>query len=213
MLNHITFDKEKIDTQSIDLDALLAQSKVDIERCTALIMGRYKFFGEFIYKFRILYTYRVPTMATDGKNFFINPLFCSTLNDKSIVFVLCHEILHNVLVHFLRRENMDAEHTRWNHATDHEINLMLIEEGFLTKQQVDELGGLADEQYKEMTAEEIYKLLPESTGNETMEWPVEIGSVIKSKTGKYGVVEKINSDGTFDIKEITYQEAKDLLTN
>jgi predicted metal-dependent peptidase len=220
ILNHIELPNDieqkmkEIDTQNIDKDALLTQTKEDIERCVALIMGRYKFFGEFIYKFRILYTYRVQTMATDGKNFFVNPLFCSLLNDKQIVFILCHEILHNVMVHFLRQENKGAERERWNHATDHEINLMLVEEGLLSVEQVlQEIHGLCDTQYKEMTAEEIYDKLPEIQKPKDFVWPVEVGSVVKAKSGKYGVVEAINTDGTYDIKEITQQEAKELVNN
>jgi predicted metal-dependent peptidase len=210
--NDIEERLKNIDTQNIDKDAILIQTKEDIERCVALIMGRYKFFGEFIYKFRILYTYRVQTMATDGRNFFVNPLFCSLLNDKQIVFILCHEILHNVMIHFLRQENKGAEHRKWNHATDHEINLMLVEEGLLNAEQVrNEIHGLCDEQYKEMTAEEIYDRMPDLP-SEDFVWPAEVGSVIKSKSGKYGVIEAINTDGTYDIKEITKDEAKDLVT-
>jgi hypothetical protein len=217
MLHHIEISNDieeklkNIDTQNIDKDAILTQTKEDIERCVALIMGRYKFFGEFIYKFRILYTYRVQTMATDGRNFFVNPLFCSLLNDKQITFVLCHEILHNVMVHFLRQQNKGAEHEKWNHATDHEINLMLVEEGLLTATQVqDEIHGLCDAEYKDMTAEEIYDKLPDIPSKDFV-WPVEVGSIIKSKSGKYGIVEAINLDGTYDIKEITEQEARKLI--
>ena len=219
MLHHIqaTNDiKEKLkalDTQNIDKDQVLIQTKEDIERCVALIMGRYKFFGEFIYKFRILYTYRVSTMATDGKNFFVNPLFCSLLNDKQIVFILCHEILHNVMVHFLRAENKGAEKEKWNQAADHEINLMLTEEGLLSVDQViNEIHGLCDTQFKEMTAEEIYDRLPDSPQPPgDFMWPAEVGSVVKSKSGKYGVIEAINLDGTYDIKEVTKEEARELV--
>jgi hypothetical protein len=219
ILNHFPVPVEEetkkvSSSQDINLDEILAQTKIDIERCVALIMGRFKFFGEFIYKFRIVYTYKVETMATDGKNFFINPLFCSTLNDKQIVFILCHEILHNVLVHFLRQNNKGAEHRKWNIATDHEINLMLAEEGLLTVDQIlKEIHGLCDEQYKEMAAEEIYDKLPDFPPLPDMKYPVEVGSIIKSKTGKFGIVTAINLDGTYEIDEITEAEAREKLTN
>lgn len=207
--NQVETEQVSPSSQDVNFDEVLHQTKVDIERCVALIMGRYKFFGEFIYKFRIIYTYKVETMATDGKNFFVNPLFCSTLNDKQIVFILCHEILHNVLVHFLRQANKDAEHRKWNYATDHEINLMLAEEGLLTTNQIrEEIKGLCDETYKEMAAEEIYDRLPDLPPLPDMMFPVEIGSIVKTKGGKFGEVTAINIDGTYDITEITESEAR-----
>jgi predicted metal-dependent peptidase len=45
---------------------------------------------------------------------------------------------------------------RWNVAADHCINLMLIERGFKMPK-----VGLADPQYKSMSTDEIYQLLPE----------------------------------------------------
>jgi predicted metal-dependent peptidase len=153
--------------------AELDEIKEDIERSIALLMGRYPFFGAFIYKFRILYVPSddpdVRTMATDGVNIYINPAFAKKLTDKETVFVLCHEILHNVMLHFIREKNKGVKnHDKWNRAADYEINPMLVEEGLLTKDElVSKLKGLYNDKYLDMPAEEIYDLI----GNEPMPKP------------------------------------------
>ena len=53
---------------------------------------------------------------------------------------------------------------KWNIATDHVINLQLIERGFKMPE-----GGLADPRYTGMSAEEVYKLLPEDNTKPMME--------------------------------------------
>lgn len=197
-------------SQDEDKDALLQQTKDDVERCAALIMGKYKFFGEFIYRFRFIYTYRVPTMATDGANIFINPKFCSTLTDKQIVFILCHEILHNVLIHFTREKAKGVspnQHERWNYAADYELNPMLVEEGLLSASELkNDIKGLYEEKYLEKTAEEIFDILKDENPP-PMEWPAEIGDFVKSKDDKYGKIVAINLDGTYEIEEVTKEEA------
>lgn len=164
---------EKWKGQQALLEAAKSQSapdldevKDDIERSIATIVGMYPFFGAFIYRFRILYVEwnhpHIQTMATDGKNIFINPAFAASLTDAQTTFVLCHEILHNVMVHFLRATAKGVDdHERWNVAADYEINPMLVDEGLLTAAQVkDELHGLYDEKYLDLPAEEIYDRTP-----------------------------------------------------
>ena len=62
---------ESVDSQDDTHDDMMRNAKDDVERCIAMVMGKFKFFGEFIYKCRFLYTYKVDTMATDGKNIFV----------------------------------------------------------------------------------------------------------------------------------------------
>lgn len=143
----------------------LEEVKEDIERAIALLMGRFPFFGAFIYKFRIIYVPAndpdITTMATDGANIFINPVFASNLTDAQTVFVLCHEILHNVMLHFVRQQNKGAkDHQKWNIAADYEINPMCVDEGLITADELrNKMHGLYDEKYLDMPAEEIYDKL------------------------------------------------------
>lgn len=138
--------------------------KEDIERAIALLIGRFPFFGTFIYRFRIIYVHPkdsdIQTMATDGKNIFINPAFAASLTDSQTVFVLCHEILHNVMMHFARARAIGVKNFggQWNIAADYEINPMLVDEGILTKEElVNDIKGLYKDEYLGMTAEEIYE--------------------------------------------------------
>lgn len=148
-------------------DDKLQEVKEDIERACALIMGRWPFFGAFIYRFRVLYVPadhpQIQTMATDGKNIFVNPAFALSLTDIQTVFVFCHEILHNVMLHFARGEAKGIspqQHDTWNIALDLEINPMLVDEGILSADQLkNELKGLYEEKYLDMPAEEIFDLL------------------------------------------------------
>jgi uncharacterized membrane protein YgcG len=150
---------ESVDTQN---DPSLEEVKEDVDRCLAKIVGKFPFFGAFVYRFRILYVNPndrdIQTMATDGKNIFINPKFAMSLTYDQMVFILCHEILHNVMVHFMREQNKGiTDHRRWNIAADYEINPMLVDEGILTASEVkNDIRGLYSEKYLGMSAEEIY---------------------------------------------------------
>ena len=203
---------EAVDSQDSSEDELMANAKDDVERCIAVIMGKFKFFGEFIYNCRFLYTYKVPTMATDGKNIFVNPKFCGSLTDKQIVFVLCHEVLHNVMIHFLREKahNVD-DHERWNYAADYEINPMLVQEGLIDANELkNEMKGCYEEKYLDKTAEEIYDELgaipkPPPPPKE----PAAVGDYVHVKKPKdaYGKVTHVNADGSYEIEECTKEEA------
>jgi len=93
-----------------------------------------------------------PTMATDGYHIFINPAFCETLSDADLTFVLAHELMHCVLGHIERGKDRLTQ--RWNEAVDYATNQMLETFGLQTPK-----GGLLDERFFKLTAEDIYNLL------------------------------------------------------
>jgi hypothetical protein len=216
-------------------DALMVAAKADCERAATFMMTKFKFFGEFIYRMRWIYTYDpdVPTMATDGLTIYINPNFCASLTSNEVLFVLCHEILHNVMSHFIRERSFlgakpsSGNHSKWNMAADYEINPMVVDalvekngeylikpEHFKDPKAFGGGGGLYDEKYLNMSAEAIYRMLeqPDEDGDEDDDmYPAQPGMVIRSKDGKFGVIEKIDSNGKFDIKEITQAEAEKIL--
>lgn len=219
-----------------ELDAMMKSAKVDCERAATFMMTKFKFFGEFIYRMRWVYTYHpaINTMATDGVNIFINPKFCASLTSNEVLFVLCHEILHNVMSHFMREKNLlgskpsRGNHSRWNRAADYEINPMVVDalvekngeylikpEHFRDPKAFGGGGGLYDEKYLNMSAEAIYKMIEDEPEEEDDDndgkFPAQPGMVIRAKDGKFGVIEKIDSNGKFDIKEITQAEAEKLL--
>ena len=72
---------------------------------------------------------RVMTAATDGRRIFFNPLFLQTLTADQRLFVLAHEVWHCAARHFDRQLGRDAR--LWNLATDHEVNSLLLADGFV----------------------------------------------------------------------------------
>ena len=70
---------------------------------------------------------RCSTMCTDGKAIYCDIDFLSKLSNDDRVFILGHEVYHNVLLHLLRRDNREP-HT-FNLATDMEVNMLLGSDG------------------------------------------------------------------------------------
>ena len=92
----------------------------------------------------------VPTAATDGKNLFFNPDFFMGLDAEERVFLLLHEVMHNVYEHGIRLGFRD--NSTWNEAGDYVINDELIQRGFKMPK-----DGLHDSNYRDMSADEIYE--------------------------------------------------------
>lgn len=101
----------------------------------------------------------IQTGATDGINLFLNPKFFEGLDFAERVFLLAHETWHVVFKHMDRCRHRDM--VKWNIACDHVINLMLKDSGFKVIR-----GACCDDQYRDMSAEEIYDLLPDPDPND-----------------------------------------------
>jgi predicted metal-dependent peptidase len=126
------------------------------------IVKSHPFFAVAIMKIKYVYTYRFDTAAIDGGTMFINPLFFNMLSPKAIQFVVMHELMHCMLLHFLRM--MGRNHETWNQATDFEINLIVAEELNYDMMSDPILKiGCYDKQYIGMNAEEIYKKLSDQS--------------------------------------------------
>jgi len=120
---------------------------------TALLLDS-PFFGTLLLRFRTEERQDISTAATDGKSLFYNPSFINSLTGDFLKAVLAHEVMHVALLHHTRREKRDAQ--KWNIAADLAINPLLIKSGFKLPQ-----GALLAQEFKGMTAEEIYKRLPD----------------------------------------------------
>lgn len=96
----------------------------------------------------------IPTAATDGGAIYYNAEFMKGLSEPDRAFVMAHEVMHVVLLHFERRKFRDIQ--RWNIAADHVINPMLTE-----RMPLPAIAGiLYDENLLGKSAEEIYAELP-----------------------------------------------------
>lgn len=101
------------------------------EACDILIDITNGIITKYLTALPIIYTFQIPTMATDKKFIYINPGFVMTLFEKAghtvvgIAFVIIHEVYHNLFMH-ADRENADparfSDHAKANMAQDYEIN-------------------------------------------------------------------------------------------
>jgi predicted metal-dependent peptidase len=103
-----------------------------------------------------------PTVATDARAFYYNTEYIEELTLDQTQFMLAHEALHCALCHFARRGHR-IKH-RWDLACDFAINPLLIEEGL--KPPPDAIWM---DEYKGMTAEEIYPLIEDEDEMETLD--------------------------------------------
>lgn len=96
-----------------------------------------------------------PTAATDGTNLYFDIAFLSELSPNDRMFVLGHEVYHNVMLHFIRQGGRDRN--LWNIAADMEVNNILREDGLVPPASavLPEKEGFA----KNKSAEEYYELL------------------------------------------------------
>ncbi len=103
-----------------------------------------------------------PTTGTDAKKFYYNPEYVAELRNDEAQFVLAHEALHCALSHFARRGHRIKQ--RWDIACDYAINPLLIDEGLTPPP-----GSLVMNEYRGMTAEEIYPLIEDNDMSETLD--------------------------------------------
>ncbi len=95
------------------------------------------------------------TTATDARKFYYNPAYIDSLTTGQLQFVLAHEALHCALSHFARRGHRIKK--RWDIACDYAINPLLVDDGLEPPP-----GALILNEFREMTAEEIYPCIEEN---------------------------------------------------
>jgi predicted metal-dependent peptidase len=129
-----------------------------VARARIKMLFNQPFFGSIAMKMGVKITDAIGTFAVDGRDLYVNPTFAATLSEPEMIGVLCHEVLHIANLHHLRKGERD--HQRWNMACDYVINpIVLGAEMSLPS------DALNDPQYRGMSAERVYDLLPETKGS------------------------------------------------
>lgn len=109
-----------------------------------------------------------PTAQTDGINLYFNPDFFLALDPEERIFLVLHEVMHNVYNHGTRIGF--REHRTWNEACDYVINDDLILRNFKMPK-----DGLHDVGYRGMSADEVYAELMNRKNkggqNQPSPWP------------------------------------------
>ncbi|KDB52896.1 hypothetical protein X805_15000 [Sphaerotilus natans subsp. natans DSM 6575] len=95
---------------------------------------------------------RLPTAATDGRRIYFNPNFLATLDAAQRLFVMAHEVWHCVAGHLGRQQNRQT--WRWNLAIDHEVNWLLVQDGFKLPP-----GAVLFPSLRGCSAEQVYSAL------------------------------------------------------
>jgi predicted metal-dependent peptidase len=121
-------------------------------KARARLLLKSAFFGALLVSAPMIRVPGLGTAATDMVSIAYDPDWFDSLPLDEIVGVLAHEVLHIALKHGLRRQGQDPR--LWNMACDYAINLILLDCGFRLPE-----GGLVDQSYRNMSAEQIYALL------------------------------------------------------
>lgn len=135
---------------TIDMKKLLTEQRLAL----IYVDSRFPFFSTLLRQLTWIYTFQVPTQATDGTRLLVNPEFTSGLSIKMKAFVMMHECMHCALDHMKRGKNHDR--TRSNVAGDYEVNGLLEQDGIVTA--ADLAPYLFDKKYQGMAYEHIYAI-------------------------------------------------------
>jgi predicted metal-dependent peptidase len=152
----------------VDMKKLLTEQRLAM----IYIDTNFPFFSSLLRNLKWIYTFQVPTQATDGTRLLVNPEFTSKLSIKMKAFVMMHEVMHCALDHMARGKNHDPHKS--NVAADYEVNGLLESDGVVSKN--DLKPYLFDEKYQGMSYEHIYSMNPKSPGEQKMQQGGQQGS-------------------------------------
>jgi len=128
------------------------------------ILDDHGFYGLLLMHIMFSIDENCPTAATDGKRIFFGPRFLDSLSDNELDFVMMHEILHVVLLHVLRGEEL--EKGRHNIACDIVVNSnIMLERGRTHPIVLKSTGAMMHlapngQDGHLFTSEEVYEMLP-----------------------------------------------------
>ena len=130
-INRVRSGNIKTKLKDGDLEKLKEKMKMSIELDVQKLVSSEKFISGLLLRMPVIPVRdcRVSTALTDGTNIYFDIDFYTRLDSKERLFVLAHEVWHNALLHFVRRENRNPD--IWNVATDCEINYALSRDGFV----------------------------------------------------------------------------------
>jgi predicted metal-dependent peptidase len=174
-------------------------TKLEIAK-SQLVLG-HPFFASLLLKWGLTSRPDIPTLAVNGRgHIFYNEGYVNALTTPEIVFGFAHEVLHVAFQHSGRKGARD--HKRWNIACDAVINETLIAEGVGVMPE----GWVRFPNAQNMCAEEVYDLIPETTGED--EGECGIGDDMLEGEGEGGLSEAEASEIEAGLKLALIQAAQ-----
>lgn len=170
--------------KTIDVKAMTKE----VDNVIGDIATTFPYFGSLITNMVPIYTWEVPTMATDGARVFMNPLFTFELSKVGKYFVLMHELMHCILDH-MNREKISGmrDHKKANIAADYEVNALLVWDAKIVKENiVTSLGALLDKKYEGWVFEKIYADNPKMGNQDNKNNKPQQGQGQKGQPGQPG---------------------------
>lgn len=145
--------------KKIDMKKLLTEQRL----ASIYIDTNFPFFSSLLRNLIFIYTFQVPTQATDGVRLLVNPEFTSKLSIKEKAFVMMHEVMHCALDHMQR--GMKHDRKKSNYAADFEVNSLLVQDEVISQPDIKKMHALYDPKYDGMSYEHIYSIVPSPSDN------------------------------------------------
>ena len=153
-------------------ELIKSQEFIDsIDRAKVQLITKKKqtFIANILFSLKLQYTTQIPTAGVDGINLFINPFFWDKQDKETQISIMAHESWHVAFKHMIRTleplpalgHAEDYESFLFNMAADYVINLMLKDAGFHIPD-----TWLCDEQFRDMSTEQVYAFLKEEQEND-----------------------------------------------
>lgn len=130
-----------------DANRLLTKAK-------SQLTSKHPYFGMLASRLKHEEDEEIKYYASNGKRFKYNPLFINNCSIEELMFILTNCVMHHILSHQQRKLNRKGN--LWQLATDFAINSMLKKNGMKIPK-----GANFNNEFKNMYAEEIYKVLLE----------------------------------------------------
>lgn len=146
---------EQVAERTAAIQAARPIAKKLIEKARGFIVLDHPFFASPMLKRPMIERLDVPTLCvTDSGSIFYNPAFIAGLTANQVVWAICHEIMHYMSGHGVRRGARDPKN--WNYAGDMWINDTLNRANVGNKiEGCIDVPGSADR-----TVEDIYASFP-----------------------------------------------------
>ncbi|AGH57583.1 HNH endonuclease [Pseudoalteromonas phage pYD6-A] len=132
------------------------------------------FISTILFNLKFSWDTSIPTACTNGLDLRVNPDFFMNLDKENRIFLLAHEAWHVAFQHMSRLDQRKRDNFKvWNQATDHYINIMLINSGYKMIQ-----GGLADHQYHDQqvwSSDKIFDYLMDNPDQQQPDFEPDFG--------------------------------------